>query len=266
MAQMRAAPRQLLWLLATLAVLPAMPATGLAQTATGGAAASHHDRGEGGDSYDEQYYDDGDDFYDGGAGEYDEYQYDQVTDPAASGGQEPSGTTPSTGVPPRQPAPAKPTVPVVPPVPTGPPVAYVPGKVAQLQSNGKAAIPRGAPQAVRRIIAAGNRLIGKPYKWGGGHAKLEDRGYDCSGAVSYALIGGRLLAWPMVSGGLARWGSSGAGRWVTVYANAGHVYMEVAGLRLDTSPIGDASQNKGPRWRPVIGKRPKFKVRHPAGL
>ena len=144
----------------------------------------------------------------------------------------------------------------------------VPGKVAMLRTDGKAAIPRGAPKRVQAIIAAANQIVGKPYKWGGGHAKLLDRGYDCSGTVSYALIrsGYGLLASPLVSGGFARWGAPGPGRWVTVYANKGHVYMEVAGLRLDTSALADPTGGKGPRWRPAIGKRARFKVRHPAGL
>ena len=144
----------------------------------------------------------------------------------------------------------------------------VSGKVAMLRTNGKAAIPRGAPKRVRAIIAAANQIVGKPYKWGGGHRKLVDRGYDCSGTVSYALIksGTSLLHSPLVSGSFARWGAAGAGRWVTVYANKGHVYMEVAGLRLDTSAVSDPRGGKGPRWRPAIGKRKGFKVRHPAGL
>ena len=159
------------------------------------------------------------------------------------------------------------------PVPTPEPIPLVTtptvaGKQAMLRTNGKAAIPRGAPKRVRAIIAAANQIAGKPYKWGGGHARLDDRGYDCSGTVSYALIrsGTGLLASPMVSGSFARWGAAGAGKWVTVYANKGHVYMEVAGLRLDTSAVGDWGGRKGVRWRPVIGKRAGFKVRHPLGL
>lgn len=157
-----------------------------------------------------------------------------------------------------------PDVPEIPLV-TTPTVA---GRQAMLRTNGKAAIPRGAPKRVRAIIAAANQIAGKPYKWGGGHARLDDRGYDCSGTVGYALIrsGTGLLASPMVSGSFARWGAAGAGKWVTVYANKGHVYMEVAGLRLDTSAVGDRGGRKGVRWRPVIGKRAGFKVRHPPGL
>jgi hypothetical protein len=152
-----------------------------------------------------------------------------------------------------------------------PPVIHhgrtVAGTTAMLRPNGQAAIPRRAPRVVRSIIKSANRIIGKPYKWGGGHAKLEDKGYDCSGTVSYALIGARALTYPMVSGSFARWGERGPGRWVTIYANAGHVYMEVAGLRLDTSGAGDYwGEGSGVRWRPLIGRLPKFRVRHPAGL
>ena len=92
------------------------------------------------------------------------------------------------------------------------------------------------------------------------------RGYDCSGAVGYGLIKGGLLRTTMVSGSFARWGAAGAGRWVTVYAHRSHVYIEIAGLRLDTSPAGDRSGRSGVRWRPLIGQRRGFKVRHPVGL
>ena len=142
----------------------------------------------------------------------------------------------------------------------------VAGKVARLRADGRAAIPRGAPQRVRRTIRALNEIVGKPYKWGGGHGSLLDRGYDCSGAVGYGLIRTGLMASPMVSGQMARWGSSGPGRWITLYAHSGHVYMEIAGLRLDTSPVGDPARRSGVRWRPLIGRRGGFKARHPAGL
>ena len=143
---------------------------------------------------------------------------------------------------------------------------YVKGRVARLRTDGKAAIPLGAPKRVRRLIAHYNRIAGKRYKWGGGHARLVDSGYDCSGAVGYGLIKGGLLNSTMVSGSFARWGAAGAGRWVTVYAHKDHVYVEVAGLRLDTSAVGDRAASKGVRWRPVIGQRRGFKVRHPVGL
>ena len=142
----------------------------------------------------------------------------------------------------------------------------IPGRAARLRADGKAAVPLGAPRRVRDVVRALNEIVGKPYKWGGGHGSIIDRGYDCSGAVSYGLIRNRMLPSPMVSGRLAHWGSAGAGRWISVYANNGHVYMEVAGLRLDTSPVGDPTRRKGVRWRPAIGRRGGFAARHPAGL
>ena len=130
--------------------------------------------------------------------------------------------------------------------------------------NGKAIAPRNAPRRVRQIIKAGNRIIGKPYKWGGGHATFSrlDSGYDCSGSVSYALRGARLLRSPLASGALMRWGRRGTGRWVTVYAHGGHAYMVVAGLRLDTSGTG----GRGPRWLTVRRSSAGFVARHPRGL
>jgi cell wall-associated NlpC family hydrolase len=159
--------------------------------------------------------------------------------------------------------PATPATPVL-PVPTG---KTIKGTRALVRADGKAAIPRGAPKRVRVAIAAANKIVGKPYKWGGGHGSLFDRGYDCSGAVGYSLIHASLQTAPMVSGQYAgRWGAGGDGRWITVYANKGHVYMEIAGLRLDTSPVGDPAGRKGVRWRPAIGRRGGFAVRHPVGL
>ena len=161
------------------------------------------------------------------------------------------------------PAAPQPLTPALPPLVKG---RTVPGKIARLRADGKAAIPRNAPRAVKDIIAAANQIVGKPYKWGGGHARLIDKGYDCSGTVSYALIRAGLLLAPAVSGSLAKFGDKNPGRHVTIYANRGHVYMEVAGLRLDTSPIADPSGAKGPRWRYPIGRRAGFHARHPQGL
>jgi hypothetical protein len=169
---------------------------------------------------------------------------------------------PSTGSGPAPAAPA-PAQPLLPPVPI---TRTIPGTVARIRTDGKAAIPRGAPKRVQQAIAAANKIIGKPYKWGGGHARLVDKGYDCSGAVSYALIGGGLLGGVMVSGSLAHWDQAGHGHWITVYANKGHVYAEIAGLRLDTSPVGDPTGRMGVRWRPLIGRRHGFAARHPLGL
>lgn len=202
---------------------------------------------------------------------------EQVTDPAADPATtDPAIDDPATTEDPAADGPLEP--PIVAPLPTQaepePPApqvelvrtAMVPGRTAKLRTDGRAAIPRGAPRTIRTLIAAMNRIVGKPYKWGGGHARLLDRGYDCSGAVSYGLIGAGLLRSPQASGTLARWGAKGAGRWVTVYANRGHVYLEVAGLRLDTSPVADLFGGRnGVRWRSLIGKRRGFAVRHPVG-
>jgi hypothetical protein len=176
----------------------------------------------------------------------------------AAAGEEPAPPPPA----PSPPAAERPRWPVAPERVRG---RTVRGKVARLRVNGKAALPRRAPRRVKAMLAAGNRIVGKPYKWGGGHARLHDTGYDCSGTVSFALIKAGLLRGSMVSGSFARWGVKGPGRWVTVYANPSHVYMEVAGLRLDTSAMGDPG-GSGPRWRAVIGKRQGFRTRHPAGL
>ena len=127
----------------------------------------------------------------------------------------------------------------------------------------KAYAPSKAPNAVKRVIWAANKIRHKPYVWGGGHARYwKDRGYDCSGSVSYALHGGGLLDYPMVSGSFARWGDKGDGRWITIYANKTHVFMVVAGLRFDTSGAGES----GPRWRPEPRSAHGFHVRHPDGL
>jgi hypothetical protein len=133
---------------------------------------------------------------------------------------------------------------------------------------GKAIAPANAPARVRRVIDAGNRLIGKPYRYGGGHQPFSSRldtGYDCSGTASFALYGGRFLRSPMPSGSFVNWGERGPGTWITSYANAGHMYIVVAGLRLDTGMRDDPSTT-GPGWskrlRPVEG----YAVRHPRGF
>jgi peptidoglycan hydrolase-like protein with peptidoglycan-binding domain len=125
-----------------------------------------------------------------------------------------------------------------------------------------AMVPAGAPPPVRDAIISANRIVGKPYRWGGGHAKVEDDGYDCSGTVSYALMGAGLLNGPLDSTGLKRYGDAGPGAWITVYANAGHTYAVIAGLRLDTSGTG----GKGPRWHASGRSSKGFVVRHPTGL
>jgi peptidoglycan hydrolase-like protein with peptidoglycan-binding domain len=121
---------------------------------------------------------------------------------------------------------------------------------------------RGLPLRVRRIIAAGDRIADKPYKYGGGHGQWEDTGYDCSGSVSYALHGGGYLSSALTSGDFMSWGSPGRGRWVTVYAAPGHVYMIVAGRRFDTT---GRSEN-GTRWQTAERSSGGYVVRHPSGL
>lgn len=123
--------------------------------------------------------------------------------------------------------------------------------------------PADAPDEVKRAISAANQIVGKPYIWGGGHASWYSKGYDCSGAVSYALGGAGLLEAPVSSGQLEHWGKPGPGRWITVYANAGHTYAVIAGLRWDT--VGDA-HGTGPRWHAESPYPQGFVARHPAGL
>lgn len=145
------------------------------------------------------------------------------------------------------------------------PDLLVPGSLARYV-NGLAAAPMSAPAVVQQVIWAGNQIIGLPYIFGGGHASFVSPGYDCSGTVSFALHGGSLLQSPEDSSEFEGWGSHGAGRWIAVFANAGHAYMTVAGLRLDTSAADDPSNQQGPRWRPLRPENSGFVVRHPLGL
>jgi hypothetical protein len=144
-----------------------------------------------------------------------------------------------------------------------------PPKRATLRHGGAIA-PRGAPRRVRHVIAAANRLVRKPYRYGGGH-RLDiatiDSAYDCSGSVSYALYGGRFLRAPLASGDLMEWGRRGRGRWITVYANRGHAYVVVAGLRFDTAMHDrDAGgPHAGPRWSRHARKPTHYAPRHPRG-
>jgi hypothetical protein len=133
--------------------------------------------------------------------------------------------------------------------------------------DGRAIAPPGTPLVVRRVIAAANHINGRPYVWGGGHLSFTSKGYDCSGAVGYALHAGELLATTMVSGQLEYWGEPGVGRWISVYANREHVFMVVAGLRFDTR--GNWPGVSGPRWKMGMPDPPtlaRFVVRHPSGL
>jgi cell wall-associated NlpC family hydrolase len=128
--------------------------------------------------------------------------------------------------------------------------------------SGIALAPPEAPERVAATINAANMIVGQPYVWGGGHASFTSRGYDCSGAVSYALAGGGFLSTPLTSGALESWGAPGPGRWITVYASATHAYAVIDGLRWDT--VGDA-RGSGPRWH-VAGTPPAgFVARHPPG-
>jgi peptidoglycan hydrolase-like protein with peptidoglycan-binding domain len=142
------------------------------------------------------------------------------------------------------------------------PVALAPGDVAQIGPDGLAIAPATAPDPVKAIIAAGNQIASKPYKYGGGHGKWNDSGYDCSGSVSYALHGAGLLDTAMPSGDFTSWGDAGPGQWVTIYAKSSHMYMVVAGIRFDTS--GRTKANT--RWQADMRSADGYVARHPAGL
>ena len=148
------------------------------------------------------------------------------------------------------------------PAPIGPP-----GR-ATLRKDGIAVAPADAPAEIQAAIAAGNSIRHLPYRWGGGHRSFYDSGYDCSGAVSHVLHAAGMLASPLTSGGLASiWGAPGKGRWITVFANAGHTYMKVAGLRFDTSSAGDRMrQGKGPRWRKSKRKPTGYAIKYYPGF
>ena len=122
--------------------------------------------------------------------------------------------------------------------------------------------PASAPQEVKDIIAAGNKIARKPYKYGGGHGRWRDSGYDCSGSISYVLHAAGLLDAPLASGGFTSWGERGRGEWLTVRANAGHAYLIVAGLRFDTS----ARKVTGNRWSEEMRSARGYAGRHPEGL
>ncbi|MEA2504633.1 MAG: hypothetical protein QOG36_1676, partial [Actinomycetota bacterium] len=128
--------------------------------------------------------------------------------------------------------------------------------------SGVALAPPDAPEAVKGAINAANTIVGRPYIWGGGHGSWYSQGYDCSGSVSFALYGGGLIPRPLTSSDLERWGAPGPGRWITVYANAGHTFAEIAGLRWDT--VGDEN-GTGPRWHLAPASGTGFVVRHPPG-
>jgi hypothetical protein len=158
-------------------------------------------------------------------------------------------------------------------------VAYVPPPPPAAKAkivNGIAIPPKSAPKRVKRAIKAANRIVTKPYVYGGGHKPFKqiwrklDRGYDCSGTISHALFGGRFLDSPLDSGSFMSWGEPGKGRWITVYTNPGHAYVVIAGLRLDTSTAGRVHASdipgKGPRWRKLGRSSRGFTARHPEGF
>ena len=145
----------------------------------------------------------------------------------------------------------------------GLPRLLVPGNTAEI-INGLAAAPENAPPAVKQIIWNANRIIGRPYEYGGGHASFASYGYDCSGTVSFALHGGHLLSAPLDSSQFMGWGRTGQGRWMTILTNPAHAFLDIAGLRLDTSAADDPNNQQGPRWRPLRTSNPGYSIRHPA--
>jgi peptidoglycan hydrolase-like protein with peptidoglycan-binding domain len=161
------------------------------------------------------------------------------------------------------------TVAAPPAPPTGPGGA---SGTATITSNGTAMAPANAPNQVQQVIAAANQIIGTPYVWGGGHGSWQSDGYDCSGAVSFALHGGGLLSSPEDSTALESYGDPGPGRWITIYADAAHAFMVVAGRAFDTADYGGPNipAGSGPRWRsnPTgnLADGGEYIVRHPPGL
>jgi peptidoglycan hydrolase-like protein with peptidoglycan-binding domain len=143
---------------------------------------------------------------------------------------------------------------------------------ARINADGTATAPAGAPAVVQAVIAAANQIHTKPYIYAGGHGKWNDKGYDCSGAVSYALHGAGLLSAPEDSTGLESFGSAGPGQWITVYADAQHTFIVVAGIAFDTADYGgpDIPGGTGPRWRsnPTgnLADGGDYVVRHPMGM
>ena len=139
---------------------------------------------------------------------------------------------------------------------------------ASLTGRGLATVPPGAPGKLAAIIRAGNQVATRPYRYGGGHGGGDPEGlfvdsaYDCSGSISYALASARLITTPMDSGSFARWGKPGPGKYVSIYANGGHAFMLVAGLRFDTS----GQREGGSRWQSATRSTAGFTVRHPPGL
>jgi hypothetical protein len=156
------------------------------------------------------------------------------------------------------------------PRPAAPSTAQHPtvrGYVAKI-IKGVAYAPAYAPMQVKKAIWAGNQIRLKPYAVGGGHGRWKDSAYDCSGAVSYVLHAAGLLKVSEDSGEMEAWGTKGIGQWITVYTNPGHAFIEIAGVRLDTSREGDPhpAPGTGPRWRPVMDETRGYIARHPSDL
>ncbi len=148
------------------------------------------------------------------------------------------------------------------PEPLGDTPVAAPGEEATIGPDGQAIAPASAPEQVKAIIAAANEIHDMPYKYGGGHGRWKDSGYDCSGSMSYAFHGAGMLDQALDSTGFMSWGDAGKGQWVTTYANSGHSFMVVAGLRFDTSGRAGA----GSRWQTDMRSRKGYTVRHPPGL
>ncbi len=136
------------------------------------------------------------------------------------------------------------------------------GDRAALTPDGLAVAPLAAPPTVQAVIDAGNQIARLPYRYGGGHSTWIDTAYDCSASISFAFAAAGLVSAPMVSGELAQWGDPGPGRWITVFANGGHTFMYVAGLRFDTGGLSAT----GSRWQGTERSTAGFAVRHPPGL
>jgi cell wall-associated NlpC family hydrolase len=135
------------------------------------------------------------------------------------------------------------------------------GQTAEVTPQGQAAVPFNAPPVVVTVVQAANEIAKTPYRWGGGHGAWRDKGYDCSGSVSFALAAAGLLDGPLTSGGFLQYGKPGRGRWITLWTNQTHIFMEVAGIRYDTGGL-----RSGSRWQPTMRPTAGFTPRHPPGL
>ncbi|MFT5413654.1 MAG: hypothetical protein ACI9NC_006409 [Verrucomicrobiales bacterium] len=139
------------------------------------------------------------------------------------------------------------------------------GKAVILRNERQAIAPRSAPHVVHRAVNAGNHLQRKPYRYGGGHARVEDSGYDCSGTVSYVLIKAGLLGSPLPSKSFKKYGEPGPGKWITVWAKDDHSFVTIGGLRLDTGWVSNGDEH-GPRWKTRNRPTSGYVRRHPRGM